>query len=149
MATGKGLFGLNPDTGQIIHYVHDSSDPYSLGNNQVKYTLEDSGGRFWVVDGDDLEEFDRTNGRVKLRTRLDKGVGFFGSLYEDHLGVLWVTYVTGGNGSGLAILDRSTNRLIPYSLYDKASGKGIYGGFMAALKTTIRPSGSQASVRDY
>jgi ligand-binding sensor domain-containing protein len=134
LATGNGLFSLNPDTGQIVHYVHDPSNPLSLGNNQVKCTLEDSSGRFWIIDGDDFEEFDRKSGRVLLRTRLDKGVRDYPSLYEDHLGILWVTYVTGGNGSGLAVLDRSTNRLTPYSLYGKGSGKEIFGGFMAVLE---------------
>jgi signal transduction histidine kinase/ligand-binding sensor domain-containing protein len=134
LATGKGLWRLNPDTGQITHYVHDSSNPFSLSNNEVKYTFEDRSGRFWVIDGDDLEEFARNTGRVLFRVRLDKGVRDYPSLYEDHLGILWVTYVTGGYGSGLAVLDRSTNRLTPYSLYDKGSGKQIYGGFMAVLE---------------
>ena len=39
------------------------------GNNQVKCTLEDSSGRFWVIDGDDLEEFDRKSEKVLLRFR--------------------------------------------------------------------------------
>jgi len=132
LATGKGLFRLNPDTGQIIHYGHDSSNSFSLGNNQVKCTLEDSTGRFWVIDGDDLEEFDRKSERVLLRFR-SLGTKNDASLLEDHRGVLWVTYVS-ENGSGLAVLDRSTNRLIPYSLYDKESGKGIYGGFFSMLE---------------
>jgi signal transduction histidine kinase/ligand-binding sensor domain-containing protein len=134
LATGNGLFGLNPDTGHIVHYVHDSSNSFSLGNNQVKCTLEDSSGRFWVVDGEDLEEFDRKNGRVLLRIRLNDIREHDTSLYEDHRGVLWVTYTTRGNEGGLAVLDRTTNRLIPYSLYDKESGKRIRGGFFAMLE---------------
>jgi signal transduction histidine kinase/ligand-binding sensor domain-containing protein len=134
LATGNGLFSLNPDTGQTVRYAHDPSNPLSLGNNQVKCTFEDRTGRFWIIDGDDLEEFDRDKGRVAFRIRIDKGVRDYPSLYEDHLGILWVTYVTGGNGSGLAVLDRSTNRLTPYSLYDKRSGKQIYSGFMAVLE---------------
>lgn len=130
LATGKGLFGLRTDTGQIVHYMHEPSNSLSLGSNEVKATLEDSSGRFWVIAGDELEEFDRASGRVLLRFRLDEVRD--SSLYEDHFGVLWVTYVTRGNKSGLATVDRSTNRLIPYSLYDKRSGKGIYGGFFAA-----------------
>ena len=133
LATGRGLFKLNPDTGQIVHYVHDSSNSFSLGSNDVKCTLEDSSGRFWVVDGGNLEEFDRTSGRVLLRFQLS-GSNYYASVYEDHRGVLWLTYTTGGNRSGLAVLDRTTNHLIPYSLYDKKSGKGIYGGFMAVLE---------------
>ena len=137
LSTGKGLFRLNPNTGEIIHYVHDSSNPFSLGSNEVKSTLEDSSGRFWVIAGNDLEEFDRNSGRVLLRFRLDDVVRDT-SLYEDHFGVLWVTYDTRGNKSGLAAVDRSTNRVIPYSLYDKRSGKGIYGGFFAALEDKNR-----------
>jgi ligand-binding sensor domain-containing protein len=133
LATGEGLFGLNPDTGQIIHYVHDSSNPFSLGNNNVRCTLEDRSGRFWIIDGNNLEEFDRNSGRVVLRIGLEE-IARNARLYEDHFGVLWITYATPGNGSGLAVLDRSTNHLIPYSLYDKRSGKGIYGGFMAMLE---------------
>ena len=85
LATGRGLFSLNPETGQIVHYLHDSSNPSSLGNNQVKCTLEDRSGRFWIIDGDDLEEFDRNGGKVLFRVRLDDGVRDWPSLYEDHL----------------------------------------------------------------
>ena len=132
LSTGKGLFRLNPETGQVKHYGHDSTNSFSLGNNQVKCTLEDSSGRFWVIDGDDLEEFDRKSEKVLLRFR-SLGTENDASLQEDHRGVLWVTYVS-ENGSGLAILDRSKNRLIPYLLYDKESGKGIYGGFYSMLE---------------
>jgi signal transduction histidine kinase/ligand-binding sensor domain-containing protein len=133
LATGKGLFSLNPDTGQLVHYLHDLSNSFSLSSNEIKSTLEDSSGRFWVIAGNDLEEFDRNSGRVLLRLRLDEVVRD-SSLYEDHRGVLWVTYVTRGNKSGLAAVDRSTNRLTPYSLYDKRSGKGIYGGLSATIE---------------
>jgi signal transduction histidine kinase/ligand-binding sensor domain-containing protein len=132
LATAKGLWRLNPDTGQIVHYVHDPSNLLSLGNNHVKCTLEDRSGRFWIIDGENLEEFDRNSGRVVLRIRLEE-VARDSGLYEDHFGVLWV-YDAGGNGSGLSVLDRSTNHLIPYSLYGKSSGKGIYGGVSAMLE---------------
>ena len=130
LSTGKGLFGLNPNTGQIIHYGHDPSNSFSLGSNEVKSTMEDSSGRFWIIAGNNLEEFNRNSGRVLQRFRLDEVVRD-SSLYEDHFGVIWVTYVTRGNKSGLAAVDRATNRLSPYSLYDQRSGKGIYGGFFA------------------
>jgi signal transduction histidine kinase/ligand-binding sensor domain-containing protein len=133
LATARGLFRLNPDSGLVIHYVHDSSNSVSLGNNYVKCTLEDRSGQFWVVDGDDLEEFDRNSGRVLMRMRVNEGIHNV-SLYEDHLGVLWITYLSSGKGSGLAFLDRSSNRVIPYSLYDKESGKEIRGGFLAMLE---------------
>ena len=133
LSTGEGLYGLNPDTGQIVHYVHDSSNAFSLASNEVKWTLEDSTGRFWIADGDYVEEFDRSSGRVLLRIRVANAVAN-ATLHEDHLGVLWVTYARGTDGSGIAALNPTTNQLIRYSLYEKESGKGIYGGFMTMLE---------------
>jgi signal transduction histidine kinase/ligand-binding sensor domain-containing protein len=133
LATGSGLFRLNPDTGQIIHYVHDPAKPSSLGSNQVRYTLEDRTGRFWVADGENLEEFDRESGRVLSRVRVSDGLRVI-SFYEDHLGTFWITYITNKSGSGLAVLDRSTNSLIPYSIYDRKSGRELPAGFMAAIE---------------
>ena len=133
LATGSGLFRLNPDTGQMVRYVHDPSKSSSLGSNQVRYTLEDRTGRFWVADGQNLEEFDRERGRVLSRVRLSEGIRLI-SFYEDHLGVFWITYVTNSSGSGLTVLDRSTNSLIPYSIYDRKSGEELPAGFTAAIE---------------
>jgi ligand-binding sensor domain-containing protein/signal transduction histidine kinase len=133
LATGSGLFRLNPDTGQITHYVHDPANPSSLGSNQVRCTLEDRTGRFWVADGENLEEFDRESGRVLSRVRVSDGLRLI-SFYEDHLGIFWITYITNKSGSGLVVLDRSTNSLIPYSIYDRKSGKELPAGFMAATE---------------
>src|SRR5580704_11505045 len=133
LATGSGLFRLSPDTAQIIHYVHDPANPTSLGSNQVRCTLEDRTGRFWVAAGENLEEFDRESGRVLSRVRLSEGLRLI-SFYEDHLGVFWITYITNSSGSGLVVLDRSTNSLIPYSIYDRKSGQELPGGFTAATE---------------
>ena len=133
LATGSGLFRLNPDTGQITHYVHDPANPSSLGSNQVRCTLEDRTGRFRVADGENLEEFDRESGRVLSRVRVSDGLRLI-SFYEDHLGIFWITYITNKSGSGLVVLDRSTNSLIPYSIYDRKSGKELLAGFMAATE---------------
>ncbi|HWO37467.1 MAG TPA: two-component regulator propeller domain-containing protein [Candidatus Acidoferrum sp.] len=105
----------------------------SLGSNQVRYTLEDRTGRFWAADGENLEEFDRERGRVLWRVRLSEGIRLI-SFYEDHLGVFWVTYITNSSGSGLTVLDRSTNSLIPYSIYDRKSGEELPAGFTAAIE---------------
>ena len=95
--------------------------------------MEDRSGRFWIADGDDVEEFNRESGRVLSRVHLNEGVRLV-SFYEDHLGVFWITYVTNNTGSGLAVLDQSTNRLIPYSIYDTKSDKELPAGFMAAIE---------------
>ena len=133
LATGSGLFALNPDTHQIVHYAHDPSNPSSLGSNDVQCTLEDKSGRLWIADGDAVEEFDRESGTVVSRIRLNNGIRV-ASFYEDHLGVFWITYITSSPGSGLAVLDRSTHRLISYSIYDQRSGQSMPAGFRAAVE---------------
>ena len=95
--------------------------------------MEDRTGRFWVADGENLEEFDRESGRVLSRVRLSDGI-IAVSFYEDHLGIFWITYNTSSRGSGLAVLDRSTNRLIHYSIYDRRSSKKIPAEFVAAVE---------------
>ena len=133
LATGSGLFRLNPDTAQMVHYVHDPANSSSLGSNEVRYTLEDRTGRFWVADGENLEEFDRENGQVLSRVRLSEGLRLV-SFYEDHLGTFWITYIRNSSSSGLAVLDRSTNTVIPYSIYDRKSGEELPAGFMTAIE---------------
>jgi signal transduction histidine kinase/ligand-binding sensor domain-containing protein len=133
LSTGSGLFGLNPDTHQIVHFAHDPSNPSSLGSNDVQYTLEDTGGRFWIADGDEVEEFDRESGRVLSRIHLNEGIRT-ASFYEDHRGVFWITYITGHPGSGLVVLDRPRHRLISYSIYDQRSGQNIPAGFRGVVE---------------
>jgi signal transduction histidine kinase/ligand-binding sensor domain-containing protein len=133
LATGSGLFELNPDTHQIVRYAHDPSNPSSLGSNDVQYTLEDRSGRFWIADGDAVEEFDRERGQVLSRVRLNEGIRTV-SFYEDHLGVFWITYITGSPGSGLVVLDRSSHRLTSYSIYDQRSGRPLPAGFRAVVE---------------
>src|SRR5262249_22778824 len=111
--------------------------------NDVKSAGEDSRHRLWVADGNNLEEFDRAEGKVLLRVPLTALTelgqrGALGNLsfYEDHLGVFWIIYTSTGNAhiSGLAVLDRATNKLTRYSLYDQNSRRELFGGVMAAVE---------------
>jgi signal transduction histidine kinase/ligand-binding sensor domain-containing protein len=141
LSTGSGLYRLDPTTGRMAHYGHDPMNSSSLSSNDVKFTGEDSGHRFWVTDGDNLEEFDRGQDKVLLRVQLtgltelgQRGAMGNLSFYEDHLGVFWIIYTTAGYGSGLAVFERATNRLTRYSIHDQKSGRELSGGVMAAVE---------------
>jgi len=143
LSTGRGLYRLDPATGRIARYGHDSQNSSSLSSNDVKFTGEDSSHRFWVADGDNLEEFDRAQSKVLLRVPLtgltelgERGAMSNLSFYEDHLGVFWITYTSAGHGpaSGVAVLDRATNKLTHYSIYDQKSRRELSGGVMAAVE---------------
>src|SRR5262245_695716 len=59
LSTANGLYGLDPGTGGITqHYLHDPQNPLSLSSNSVRSADEDRAGRFWVADGNYLEQLD-------------------------------------------------------------------------------------------
>ena len=143
LSTGRGLYRLDPATGRITQYAHDPLNSSSLSSNDVKSAGEDSSHRLWIADGDNLEEFDRAEGKVLQRVPLtgltelgQRGAMGNLSFYEDHLGVFWIIYTSTGNPhvSGLAVLDRATNKLTRYSIYDQKSRRELSGGVMRAVE---------------
>src|SRR5262249_60961287 len=64
LATGSGLFSLNPSTGKTTLFQHDPADALSLSDNYVGSTLEDRSGRFWVATRAGLREVERHTGKV-------------------------------------------------------------------------------------
>jgi ligand-binding sensor domain-containing protein/signal transduction histidine kinase len=110
LSTASGLYQLDPGTGKVRRFSHDPSDPFSLSSDAVKSTGEDRTGTFWVATAEGLDAFDRNRGRVTLHLPLRESRDF--SFYEDTTGVFWILYAS---GNGLAVLDRKTHRLTPYS----------------------------------
>ena len=91
-----GLYALQPGTGGINHYQHESGTPNSLASTYVLAIHEDSSGGLWIgtYDGG-LNRLDRATRRF---TRYENVAGEPGSLpnnrvqaiHVDHSGVLWV-----------------------------------------------------------
>jgi ligand-binding sensor domain-containing protein/signal transduction histidine kinase len=130
LSTGQGLFSLDPRTDRIEHYVHDDRAHLSLSSNSVKSSMEDREGNFWVVTGKGLDEFDRKTKTVALHVPL-KLTGREASLYEDRLGVLWISYVT---GNGLSVFDRKTKTLTRYSFDSREQPSTALTGISAILE---------------
>ncbi len=130
LATGTGLWSLDPATGQTHQYSHDPNEPLSLSSSEVKSSGEDRNGRFWVVNSEGLDEFDRKTGKVNLHVPLREPLPEF-SFYEDHLGVFWIIYPS---ANGLAVFDRKTNTLTRYSIFDQQQPSNILTGVMAVLE---------------
>ena len=130
LSTSNGLYSLNPATGSIGHYRHDPRDPSSLSSNDIKSAGEDKDGRLWVANAEGLDVLDRSTGKVLQHVGL-KVVAREFSFYEDHFGVFWIF---DGSDDGMAVLDRTTNRVTRYSLYDQRSGRAIKGGVYSMLE---------------
>lgn len=126
LTTGSGLYGLDPQTMRITnHFLHDPQNPTSIASNGVLGSVEDRNGKFWVGDGNYLEQLDRKTGEVKLRVSVGPSPINSFSLFEDRFGIIWIGYMAGGGAGGLAAFDPNTETLTRYSFYDSATGRAI------------------------
>jgi len=129
LATGAGLHRFDPGSGKIKHYRHNPSETGGLSTNDVQWTGEDKAGTFWVGTSEGLDAFDRETGKVTLHVPLEEDVQI--SFYEDRFGVFWILHAS---GSGLAVLDRKTNRLTRYSFYERDPQGGALTGVMGMVE---------------
>jgi PAS domain S-box-containing protein len=134
LATGGGLYSLEPATARIRRYSHDRNDPSSLSSNEVKSSGEDREGGFWVATSEGLDKFDRKTGKVTLHIPLREPLSEF-SFYEDSFKVFWIFHAS---GSGLEVLDRKTNTLTHYSFYERKPPSTAVTGVAAMLEDKNR-----------
>jgi ligand-binding sensor domain-containing protein len=117
LATGRGLYSLNPATGQTARYVHDPGDPASISGDTVSYIGEDRSGRFWVGNSGGLDEFDRKTGKVIWHAPLRSEVGHF---HEDKFGVFWIA--TSDSSCSLATLNVAAGHVTCHTIDYKSGG---------------------------
>ncbi len=105
---GGGVSRYNPDTGQLKHYYHDDSDPYSLSDSRVMALYEDSRETMWVGTSNGLNRFDATRERF---VPYKNGALDILAIAEDHEGRLWI----GSLDAGLSWLDRDSGQLVRFN----------------------------------
>ncbi len=114
LATLRGLYRLNPRTGQVVRYRHDPNDSSTLSSDSVQSSSLDRTGRYWVITRAGLDAFDRASGKASLHIQLpdfdamsncESSCSYF---YEDRFGTFWIT------GDRLATLDLKTGQLRRY-----------------------------------
>ena len=115
LATGTGLYELDPKTGRTRHYDHNPNDPSSLSGSDISVAREDRNGKFWVGSTAGIDQFDRQTGKVTLHipvSRTSWGVSF----YEDRFGAFWII---NASGNCLSLFDRNTNTLTWFSVHGR------------------------------
>jgi ligand-binding sensor domain-containing protein/signal transduction histidine kinase len=127
LSTTEELCRLDLATGKTVHYYHRAGDSESLSGSHVKSTFVEKDGTFWVVTTEGLDVMDRHTGRVTSHIQLHtpvsmSEVGLPMHLFQDHSGVLWLTFPF---GNGLAAVDRQAKTLTRYSFRDGASESSI------------------------
>lgn len=110
----KGLDRLDPVTGEITHFVHDSAKSDSLSSNYNVYSLlEDENGSIWVSTGAGLDRY-RGDGKGFEHFQPPAVVGGIHKildLVQDSYGDLWL----GSFDAGLQRLDLTTGKFTRYT----------------------------------
>jgi PAS domain S-box-containing protein len=117
LATGRGLYSLNPATGQTARYVHDPGDPASISGDSISYIGEDRSGRFWIGNSGGLDEFDRKTGKVIWHAPLRSEATHF---HEDKFGVFWIA--TSDSSCSLATLNVAAGRVTCHTIEHQSGG---------------------------
>jgi PAS domain S-box-containing protein len=117
LATGKGLYSLNPATGQTARYVHDQRDPASISGDSISYLGEDRSGRFWIGNSGGLDEFNRKTGKVIWHAPLRSEATHF---HEDKFGVFWIA--TSDSSCSLATLNVAAGQVTCHNIDYESGG---------------------------
>ena len=132
LSTGNGLYRLDPQSNAVQRFTHESSDPFSLSNSEIKFSGEDRSGAFWVANGAGLDRFDRQNRRVTLHVPLHEPGDL--KFHEDRDGTFWILQTS---GNGLSTLDRPTGRLTRYSFETKPLPGELPSGALTGVSSML------------
>jgi ligand-binding sensor domain-containing protein len=117
LATGRGLYSLNPATGQTARYVHDPRNPASISGDSISYIGEDRSGRFWIGNSGGLDELDRKSGMVIWHAPIRSDATHF---HEDRFGVFWIA--TSDSSCSLATLDVAAGHVTCHTIDYESAG---------------------------
>lgn len=117
IGTEGGLNRYEKRTGTFKHYIHNPSDPSSIGSNAVWTIRKDRQGNLWVGTwGGGLNLFNYKTEKFTRFTNDPQYTNSIGSdnifsIFEDNNGKLWI----GTMGNGLNMFDPVTKKFIRYS----------------------------------
>ena len=139
LATGSGLKRIDTATGSIVCYGHREDGDSSISSDQVKSILESRDGTFWVATAAGLDAFDRRTGKVTRHVSFGGTAGsqlkiiasYAASLFEDHQGIIWITYAF---GDGLASFDPVEDIVTVYAFGARGSDENATSGVYAIVE---------------
>jgi signal transduction histidine kinase/ligand-binding sensor domain-containing protein/DNA-binding response OmpR family regulator len=144
---GRGLFRVDPATGETENFVHDPGDPESLASDRVFHLGFDRSGLLWAGTRDGVSIHDPRRSRFRLlRSLAGRNVT---ALLEDRSGTVWIALDDGE----LSLWDPATDAVEPFpfaagprmgaalALHESGSGE-IRGGFELGLARIDRARGA-------
>ncbi|MEI8086361.1 MAG: two-component regulator propeller domain-containing protein [Paludibacter sp.] len=113
IGTQKGLYKMNPVTGQYFHYEHSKSDPYSMPNNSIWQIYEDKLGNKWFGTYAGGIAYLNSNETPKFKsylTNMDQTNHSGFSCFLDYKSELWI----GTQGGGLSRLNKNLEKIASF-----------------------------------
>ncbi|MBC7874785.1 MAG: hypothetical protein H7Y01_12355, partial [Ferruginibacter sp.] len=118
-----GLNRFDRNTGKFTRYLHDPSNPYSIGDNRIKYIYEDSHQNFWIATLEaGLYNLDRNTGKftryyvdplhsgtlsqTPVSEKISPSLNF---ITEDITGALWIGITNSGMNRYDPVSKKSTH----------------------------------------
>lgn len=101
MATvNTGVYSYDTKTNQLVHYVHDETNPTSISSNQTDAVYEDNVGRMWIGTHLGLNVYEPATDSFLRLTEDNSGLpeDLIGSIYQSREGLFWA-----GTLYGLAV----------------------------------------------
>ncbi|MVM29292.1 hypothetical protein GO755_04550 [Spirosoma sp. HMF4905] len=123
----NGLFRLNPQTGQLTQFTHNSRDPNSLQADSLFQLFRSRDGRIWVPSSQGVDRFNPKTGQFthfvsRPGDLATPSAGVWGGLREMPNGDIWF-----GAKNGLNLYHRASNRFVRYELDPLERATNLYG----------------------
>ena len=138
-STNMGLLRVDPGTGRAVTYEHNPEDPATLSSSRVRRAFEAKDGTLWVATLAGVDLIDQRTGKVRQHIRfpadfpeLDPNPELHMIFYEDHAGVMWITF---SYGYGLARINRQAGTFDFYSLDGTGKDNTLQSGARAIIET--------------
>ncbi|MEL7124184.1 MAG: triple tyrosine motif-containing protein, partial [Bacteroidota bacterium] len=115
IATGNGLYKMNPEQTDLVRYASDLTAPYYIPAQDIQHIHIDDENTFWLATrGNGLIKFDPYNNKIKQFTRsagLSHNVIY--AVYEDEKNYLWLP-----SDYGLIRFEKATGKSWTYTTKD-------------------------------
>jgi len=114
IGTQKGLYKINPFTGEYFHFQHSKSDLYSIPNNSIWQIYEDNLGNKWFGTYAGGIAYLNANETPKFKsylTNMDQTNHSGFSCFLDFKNELWI----GSQGGGLSKFNKNLEKINSFS----------------------------------
>lgn len=116
VATDRGLYTLNPVSGQYARYWESGSGEYYFPSNNIRHIHQDKQGDLWMATTNGLVLWRRSTGEKRLFSKTEGLPTYCNAVLEDDHENLWIS-----SNFGLVRFDKKTGNTRTYLVSDGLS----------------------------